>query len=82
MLKVTARWILEGSVAGLEQASCSPAYSRQQAKGRTQALPENWGTWLPSPTAVDLGGGYVWQQCPGLILTCFSQSLFLVIKTS
>lgn len=81
MLKVTARLILEGSVAGLEHAS-SPAYSRQQAKGRTQALPENWGTWLPSPTAVDLGEGCAWQQSPGLILTCFSQSLFYVIKTS
>lgn len=82
MFKVTAR--LMGKAAWQVwslRAAVLPIPDRA-GKGLNGALLENWGTWLPSPTAVDLGGGCAWQQCPGLILTRFSQSLPLTIKTS
>lgn len=46
MFKVTARLIVEGSVAGLEHRSCSPAYSRQSSArklGHMAAIPNSNG---------------------------------------
>lgn len=77
-----ARLSVEGTVAGLEYVDSSPAYSRQQAKGRTKALLEKWSTQLPPPSAKIWEGGCGWQHCPGLILTHFFLSLFFNMKTS